>query len=146
MAAIIGDTINYHIGQYIGPKVFAKEMRFLNKKNLLKTQAFYERHGGKTIIIARFIPIIRTFAPFVAGVGSMSYLRFLSFNVIGAFIWVTVALLGGYYFGNLPLVRDNFTLVIFAIIGTSLIPPVYAYLKKQWEIRTGKSTPGSETN
>lgn len=146
VAAIIGDTINYHIGQYIGPKVFAKEMRFLNKKNLLKTQAFYERHGGKTIIIARFIPIIRTFAPFVAGVGSMSYLRFLSFNVIGAFIWVTVALLGGYYFGNLPLVRDNFTLVIFAIIGTSLIPPVYAYLKKQWEIRTGKSTPGSETN
>lgn len=146
VAAIIGDTINYHIGQYIGPKVFAKEMRFLNKKNLLKTQAFYERHGGKTIIIARFIPIIRTFAPFVAGVGSMSYLRFLSFNVIGAFIWVTVALLGGYYFGNLPFVKDNFTLVIFAIIGTSLIPPVYAYLKKQWEIRTGKSTPGSETN
>ncbi len=145
-AAIIGDTINYHIGQYFGPKVFSKDMRFLNKKNLLKTQGFYERHGGKTIIIARFIPIIRTFAPFVAGVGSMSYMRFLSFNVIGAFIWVTVALLGGYYFGNLPFVRDNFTLVIFAIIGTSLIPPVYAYLKKQWEIRTGKGTPGNETN
>ncbi|NMA69969.1 MAG: DedA family protein [Desulfitobacterium sp.] len=145
-AAIIGDTVNYHIGQYIGPKVFSKEMRFLNKKNLLKTQSFYERHGGKTIIIARFIPIIRTFAPFVAGVGSMSYLRFLFFNVTGAFIWVTVALLGGYFFGNLPFVRDNFTIVIFAIIGTSLIPPVYAYLKRQWEIRTGKGTAGNETN
>ncbi|AGA68448.1 putative membrane-associated protein [Desulfitobacterium dichloroeliminans LMG P-21439] len=128
-AAVLGDTVNYEIGRYLGPKVFSKEIRFLNHENLLKTQKFYQKHGGKTIIIARFLPIIRTFAPFVAGVGAMKYMRFLSYNLIGALLWVTVALFGGFFFGNLPFVRDNFTLVIFAIIGTSAIPPVYAYLK-----------------
>ncbi|MEL1135667.1 DedA family protein [Desulfitobacterium sp. THU1] len=128
-AAVLGDTVNYEIGRFLGPKVFAKEMRFLNHENLMKTQRFYEKHGGKTIIIARFLPIIRTFAPFVAGVGAMKYMRFISYNVIGALLWVTVALFSGFFFGNLPFVRDNFTLVIFAIIGISAIPPFYAYLK-----------------
>ncbi|MGE4273788.1 MAG: DedA family protein [Desulfitobacterium sp.] len=128
-AAVLGDTVNYEIGRFLGPKVFAKEIRFLNHENLMKTQRFYEKHGGKTIIIARFLPIIRTFAPFVAGVGAMKYMRFISYNVIGALLWVTVALFSGFFFGNLPFVRDNFTLVIFAIIGVSAIPPLYAYLK-----------------
>ncbi|HHY28028.1 MAG TPA: hypothetical protein GX523_15030, partial [Desulfitobacterium dehalogenans] len=128
-AAVIGDTVNYEVGRFLGPKVFSKEMRFLNHENLMKTQRFYEKHGGKTIIIARFLPIIRTFAPFVAGVGTMKYLRFLAYNFVGALLWVTVALCAGYFFGNLPFVKDNFTLVIFAIIGISAIPAVYAYIK-----------------
>ncbi|ACL19209.1 membrane-associated protein [Desulfitobacterium sp. LBE] len=128
-AAVIGDTVNYEVGRFLGPKVFSKEMRFLNHENLMKTQRFYEKHGGKTIIIARFLPIIRTFAPFVAGVGTMKYLRFLAYNFVGALLWVTVALCAGYFFGNLPFVKDNFTLVIFAIIGISAVPAVYAYIK-----------------
>ena len=143
-AAVLGDTVNYEIGRYIGPRAFSKEIRFLNHENLLKTQRFYERHGGKTIIIARFLPIIRTFAPFVAGIGSMKYLRFLSFNIIGAFLWVTIALWAGYFFGNLPVVRDNFTLVIFAIIGISAIPAVSAYLKNMWDKRVAKKVESNE--
>lgn len=135
-AAVLGDTVNYEIGRFLGPKVFAKEIRFLNHENLMKTQRFYEKHGGKTIIIARFLPIIRTFAPFVAGVGAMKYTRFLSYNFIGALLWVSVALFAGYFFGNLPFVRDNFTLVIFAIIGISAVPAVCAYVKNWWEKRS----------
>ncbi len=135
VAAILGDTANYQIGHFFGPKVFSKDMRFLNRENLERTQHFYEKHGGKTIIMARFIPIIRTFAPFVAGVGTMSYWRFLLFNLAGAFLWVGIVLSGGYFFGNLPIVRDNFTLVIFAIIGISIAPGVLGYLKQ----RFGKS-------
>lgn len=132
VAAILGDTVNYQIGHFFGPKVFSKDMRFLNRENLERTQHFYEKHGGKTIIMARFIPIIRTFAPFVAGVGAMSYWRFLLYNLVGALLWVSVALFGGYFFGNLPIVRDNFTLVIFAIIGISIAPGVLGYLKQRW--------------
>lgn len=146
-AAVIGDSVNYEIGRFLGAKVFSKDMRFLDQEKLMKTQRFYEKHGGKTIIIARFIPIIRTFAPFVAGVGSMKYRRFLAYNLVGALIWVGVALFAGYFFGNLPFVRDNFTLVVFAIMGTSFIPPVHAYIKKRWQGRSRrKVSANNESN
>jgi len=136
IAAILGDTINYHIGKYIGPKVFHKEnVRFLNKKHLIKTHEFYERHGGKTIIIARFVPIIRTFAPFVAGMGSMSYARFIVYNVVGGVLWVVLLVFAGYFFGNIPIVKKNFTLVIFAIIFISILPGVIAYLNEKISAR-----------
>jgi len=131
-AAIIGDTVNYWVGDIAGPKVFQSERsRFLNKKHLLRTHEFYEHHGGKTIIIARFIPIIRTFAPFVAGIGQMTYARFLSYNVIGGLAWVAIFLFGGFFFGNLELVRRNFTLVIFAIIILSVMPAVFEFLRQR---------------
>lgn len=132
-AAILGDTANYHIGKFIGPKIFEKEStKFFNKENLMKTQHFYDKHGGKTIIIARFIPIIRTFAPFVAGIGDMSYLKFLSFNAIGGISWITLFLFAGYSFGNIPAVRKNFTLVIFAIIFISVLPAVFTYFNQKF--------------
>ena len=121
VAAIAGDSVNYAIGHYIGPKVFHfEDSRFFKKKYLEKTHEFYEKHGGKTIIIARFMPIIRTFAPFVAGVGAMSYPRFILFNITGGIAWVFIFLLGGYYFGNIPAVKSNFTVVIVAIIISPL--------------------------
>lgn len=132
-AAILGDTVNYSIGHYIGPRVFSDNVRFLKREHLEKTRAFYEKHGGKTIILARFIPIIRTFAPFVAGVGVMNYRRFISFNVIGAVIWVPLFTLTGYFFGNLPFVKKNFEYVILAIIFLSVLPAVYEYLKDRRE-------------
>jgi membrane-associated protein len=122
IAAIAGDTVNYWIGAYIGPRAFRGDIRFLRQEYLDRTHAFYEKHGGKTIILARFVPIIRTFAPFVAGVGAMSYPRFIAFNVIGAVLWVGLFVLGGYYFGNISVVRENFTLVILAIIAISVLP------------------------
>lgn len=132
-AAILGDTVNYWAGDVLGPKVFQSERSWLlNKKHLMRTHQFYERHGGKTIIIARFIPIIRTFAPFVAGIGEMSYARFLSYNVIGGLSWVGVFVFGGFYFGNLDVVRRNFTLVIFAIIILSVMPGVIEFLRHRW--------------
>jgi membrane-associated protein len=124
IAAIAGDTVNYWIGAYIGPRAFRGDIRFLRKEYLDRTHAFYEKHGGKTIIMARFVPIIRTFAPFVAGVGAMSYPRFISYNVIGAVLWVGLFVLGGYFFGNISVVRENFTLVILAIIAISVLPIV----------------------
>ncbi|HUF39293.1 MAG TPA: DedA family protein [Anaerolineales bacterium] len=130
-AAILGDSVNYAIGQYVGPRVFTDQVRFLKKEHLEKTQAFYEKHGGKTIILARFIPIIRTFAPFVAGVGAMSYSRFFMFNVVGALIWVPLFSLAGYFFGNLPFVQHNFELVILAIIFLSVLPAVYEFFKER---------------
>ncbi len=132
IAAILGDTANYWIGDYIGPKIFHKEnVRFLNKEYLERTHRFYEKHGGKTIIIARFIPIIRTFAPFVAGIGSMTYSHFIVYNVAGGILWVALFIFGGYYFGNLPVVRQNFTLVIVAIIIISVLPGVIEYIRQQ---------------
>jgi membrane-associated protein len=130
VAAVAGDTVNYWAGQVVGPKVFQSEKsRLLNKKYLMRTHEFYERHGGKTIIIARFIPIIRTFAPFVAGIGEMSYARFLSYNVIGGIGWVCVFVFGGFFFGNLGVVRRNFTLVILAIILLSVMPGFVEYFR-----------------
>jgi membrane-associated protein len=130
MAAVLGDGVNYAIGARVGPKVFqSDESRFFKKAHLFNTQEFYNRHGGKTIIIARFMPIIRTFAPFVAGIGTMSYLRFFAFNVIGAVAWVVSFVLLGYFFGNIPVVKKNFTLVIFAIIVISILPGVIEYAK-----------------
>ena len=129
-AAILGDTVNYAIGAYLGPKVFHyPKSRFFNPDHLRKTHEFYEKYGGKTIIIARFVPIIRTFAPFVAGIGAMSYGRFLSYNVVGGILWVAVCVFAGYFFGNLPFVKANFSLVILAIILVSLMPAVVEYLR-----------------
>ena len=132
-AAIAGDTVNYWIGHYVGPKVFYKEnVPFLNKEYLDRTHQFYEKHGGKTIILARFIPIIRTFAPFVAGIGSMTYGRFISYNVFGGLAWVAIFVFGGYYFGNIPVVKNNFTLVILAIIFISVMPAVIEFLNQRY--------------
>ncbi len=122
VAAVLGDALNYSIGSYLGPRVLTDKHRFFKKEYLLKTEAFYEKYGAKTIIIARFVPIVRTFAPFVAGVGRMSYAKFAVYNVVGAFLWVAIFVGAGYFFGNLPAVRKNFTLVILAIIVISVLP------------------------
>jgi membrane-associated protein len=121
-AAILGDTVNYWVGAWVGPKAFSGNIRFLRKDYLDRTHAFYEKHGGKTVILARFVPIIRTFAPFVAGVGAMSYPKFITYNIVGAVLWVGLFVPAGYFFGNIPAVRKNFTLVILAIIALSVLP------------------------
>lgn len=142
VAAILGDTVNYWIGASVGPKIFhKKESRWLNPKHLERTHAFYEKYGGKTIIIARFLPIIRTFAPFVAGVGRMTYPRFFAYNVVGGLIWVTLFMVAGFFFGNWPIVRNNFSLVILAIIGISMIPLVTEYWRHRREVKAAKPSP-----
>ncbi|AFM42798.1 putative membrane-associated protein [Desulfosporosinus acidiphilus SJ4] len=131
-AAILGDTVNYQIGHWVGPKAFSQSnTRLFKKENLERTQQFYHKHGGKTIIIARFIPVIRTFAPFVAGIGKMKYLRFLSYNLIGGIGWVAIILMCGYLFGNLPVVRNNFSFVILAIILISILPAIISFLQEK---------------
>ncbi|NMG74382.1 DedA family protein [Aromatoleum diolicum] len=123
LAAILGNTVNYSIGRYFGPKVFHWEnSRLFNKAALMKTHLFYEKHGGKTLVISRFLPLFRTFAPFVAGIGSMGYARFTLFNVVGALAWVVSLTLAGYWFGNMPWIKQNLTLVIVGIIVLSLLP------------------------
>ncbi len=130
LAAIIGDTVNYWIGYVTGPRVFSKDRsRFLNKKYLDRTHQFYERYGGKTIILARFIPIIRTFAPFVAGMGMMTYSRFIIYNIAGGIGWVVILVLGGYFFGNIPLVKQNFSVAIFTIILISILPGIIEFIR-----------------
>jgi membrane-associated protein len=129
LAAIIGDTVNYWIGNKIGPRVFERDYRFLNRSHLEKTQAFYEKHGGKTIVLARFVPIVRTFAPFVAGVGTMEYRRFVFFNIFGAFLWTTMFIFLGYFFGNIPFVQKNFELLVVAIIVISVLPMVVEFVR-----------------
>lgn len=129
-AAVLGDAVNYAIGRTLGPKVFHSETsRLLNRQHLLKAQGFYEKHGGKAIFLARFLPIVRTFAPFVAGIGKMNYFRFWLFNVSGAICWVGLFLPGGYVFGNMPVIKRNFSLVILGIIVVSLLPLIYEWLK-----------------
>lgn len=128
-AAILGDTVNYWIGHYIGMKIFDRFPKILKKEYLDRTHQFYERHGGKTIILARFVPIVRTFAPFVAGVGAMTYSKFLSYNVIGGIVWVGLFVYGGYFFGNLDFVKNNFSIVIITIILISMLPGLTEYLR-----------------
>lgn len=132
IAAILGDTVNYWIGKVIGPKVFSSaSSRWLNKEHLVRTHEFYEKYGGKTIIIARFMPIIRTFAPFVAGIGQMSYGKFILYNIVGGLVWIAGFLYAGYFFGNIPVVKRNFTLVVFGIIIVSVLPAVFEYLRSR---------------
>ena len=131
IAAIMGDTVNYWIGRYFGPRAFKSDSKILNKKHLDRAQEFYERHGGKAIVMARFVPIVRTFAPFVAGVGAMNYPRFLMYNVVGGVLWITIFVWLGYFFGNIPAVEKNFELVIFAIIGLSIVPMILEYWKER---------------
>ncbi len=132
VAAILGDAVNYTIGYHVGPRVFSKEgVRFLNREYLDRTHRFYERYGAKTIVIARFVPIIRTFAPFVAGIGRMRYARFALYNVAGGLLWIVSLIGAGYLFGNIPIVRNNFTLVIFAIIVISILPAVIEVLRQR---------------
>lgn len=128
-AAIIGDTVNYWIGHRIGPRVFQEDVPFLKREYLVRTQRFYDKHGGKTIFLARFIPIIRTFAPFVAGVGTMRYGKFIVYNIFGALAWTSLFIFGGYFFGNIPFVRENFGLVVIAIIVISVSPVFYELLQ-----------------
>lgn len=136
IAAIVGDTVNYSIGHYLGRRAFRENKKFLIKKEYLqKTEKFYEKYGKKTIIIARFVPIIRTFAPFVAGTANMDYKTFLSYNVIGGVIWVCLFSLAGYFFGTLPWVERNFSAVIMGVIVLSFLPPIYEYLKEKRKSR-----------
>ena len=135
IAAVLGDTVNYHIGRFIGPRVFEMNSRLINKQHLTKTQEFFARHGGKTIIFARFIPFARTFAPFVAGAGSMNYKFFLTYNLIGAFCWVASFVTLGYLFGNMPVVKDNFTHLIFGIIIISVLPGIIGFIREKLKNR-----------
>ena len=132
VAAVLGDALNYHIGDYLGPRVFRENSRFLKRAHLERTQAFYEKHGAKTIILARFIPIVRTFAPFVAGVGTMHYSKFLSYNLVGAVLWVVSLTSAGYFFGLIPVVQKNFSLVVLAIIVLSVLPVVWEFGKARF--------------
>jgi len=129
IAAILGDTANYWIGHFFGEKLIASKLSIIKKEHIDKTQAFYDKHGGKTIILARFVPIIRTFAPFVAGIGKMHYGKFIGFNFIGGIAWVTIFVFVGYFFGNIPAIKHNFTMVIFGIIGISIIPIIIEAIK-----------------
>lgn len=131
VAGILGDTVNYHIGKYLGIKAFDKDSRFFKKQYLDQTKAFYDRWGSFTVVAARFAPIARTFAPFVAGIGSMNYKRFISYNILGAFAWVFTFILAGYFFGNLPVVKRNFHIVIFGVIFVSILPMLVPWLKSR---------------
>lgn len=131
IAASLGNKVNYLIGRAIGPKVFTTKHIWLNQKNLMKAHEFYERHGGKTIILSRFLPIIRTFAPFVAGVSYMSIRRFSVYNIISAFLWIGSLLWAGYYFGSMPFIRDNFSIVVYGIISLSLLPPIFLFFVRK---------------
>ncbi len=138
VAAILGDTVNYAIGKKVGPKIFQRDdVRFLKREHLMRAHQFYEKYGGKAIILARFVPIVRTFAPFVAGIGTMTYTKFVAYNVVGGVVWVLIFVLGGYWFGNMEVVRKNFTLVILAIIVLSILPAV-------WEVWRARRERGSQ--
>ncbi|MGA7720598.1 MAG: DedA family protein [Ignavibacteriaceae bacterium] len=131
-ASFLGDTVNYWIGHFLGPKIFHKEnVRFLKKEYLDRTHKFYETYGAKTVLFARFIPIIRTFAPFVAGIGSMTYSKFVAYIILGAVSWVAIFAYGGFYFGNIEFIKNNFSLVIIAVICISLVPGIVGYLKQR---------------
>jgi membrane-associated protein len=141
VAAILGDTVNYWIGHWIGPRAFSGKVRFLKQEYLDRTHAFYEKHGGKTIILARFVPIVRTFAPFVAGVGAMTYSKFIIYNVVGGILWVFLFTLLGYFFGNLPFVQHNFEFVVIAIVAISLVPMIWEFAAEK--MRSRKAAAGA---
>lgn len=149
VAAIVGDTVNYHIGKYLGPQVLCRDTsRWLNPKHLERTHQYFERYGARTIMLARFVPLLRTLAPFVAGVGTMDYRRFLFYNVLGGTIWVVGFLMAGYWFGNIPIVKQNFTLVILAIVGVSGLPIVlefYRGLRHRWTAGRAAKAAASDT-
>ncbi|HEY5862280.1 MAG TPA: DedA family protein [Casimicrobiaceae bacterium] len=141
LAAILGDSLNYTIGHYIGPKAFREpDSRWFKRAYLIKTQAFYEKYGGLTIIIGRFVPIIRTFAPFLAGVAGMSYPRFLCYNIVGAVAWIASLVYAGYLFGNIPWVKQNLTWIVVGIIVVSLLPAISTFVKERRESRANRST------
>jgi len=142
-AAVLGDTVNYWIGHTIGPRAFSGNIRFLKKEYLERTQAFYAKHGGKTIFLARFVPIVRTFAPFVAGVGKMRYGYFISYNIFGGIIWTALFIFGGYFIGNLPFVKNNFSIIVVAIILISVLPMVFEYIKAKREKPAKPSVPAA---
>lgn len=144
VAAILGDSVNYWVGAAIGPRAFSGKVPLLNQHHLERTRQFYEKHGGKTIILARFVPIIRTFAPFVAGIGAMNYRRFLAYNVIGGFAWVAGFLYLGYFFGHWPIVKENFSLAVLAIIFLSVLPIAYE-LFSSWKLRKNANSVSPET-
>jgi membrane-associated protein len=143
-AGIIGDAVNYSIGHYIGPRVFTEDVRFLKREYLDKAHDFFEEHGGKAVILARFMPIVRTFVPFVAGAGAMTYSKFVLYNVIGAASWVGLFTTLGYFFGNIPAVEENFTIVIFAIIFLSLLPPIIEAYKERQKGKQAQETQTEE--
>mgnify|MGYP003574887189 CR=1 FL=1 len=138
IAGILGDTVNYHIGKFLGPKVFERNNRFFKKEYLTQTQEFYKRWGAFTIVAARFAPIVRTFAPFVAGIGSMEYKKFISYNIAGAIAWVFIFILAGHFFGNLPVVKRNFHIVIFGVIFVSILPMLIPWIKSKMGKRSQK--------
>jgi membrane-associated protein len=129
LAAILGDTVNYWIGHFFGQKLVDNPRVPINQEHIDKTQAFYKKYGGKTIILARFVPIVRTFAPFVAGIGKMDYSKFIAYNIVGGLVWVGAFTILGYFFGNIPAVKENFTIVVFGIIGVSVLPMVWEFAK-----------------
>jgi membrane-associated protein len=143
IAAILGDTANYWIGSIVGPRAFTSKSRFLKREYLTRTHEFYEKYGGKTIIIARFVPIVRTFAPFVAGIGSMTYWRFLLYNVVGGVLWVAICVFAGYVFGNIPFVKNNFSLVVLAIIFISILPGLIEYIRHRYQRGATKAVANS---
>ena len=143
-AAVLGDSVNYGVGHYIGPRIFERpDSRWFRKEHLRRTQAFYDRYGGVTIIIGRFVPIIRTFAPFLAGVAGMSYRRFLSYNVIGACLWIGLLVYAGFLFGNIRWVKDNLSLIVIAIVVVSLIPAVTTFVRERRAVRVPDRGPSS---
>lgn len=137
VAAILGDTVNYWVGKLVGQKLIERYPKLFRPEHLRRTHDFFERYGGKTIVIARFVPIVRTFAPFVAGIGKMTYSRFMAYNVGGAFLWILLLVPLGYFFGNLPIVKKNFTLVIFGIIFLSILPGVIEFLRERNRLKQG---------
>lgn len=137
VAAFVGDSVNFSVGKFFGQKIFERNFRLIKREHLERTHHFYEKHGGKTIIIARFIPIIRTFAPFIAGVGNMHYGRFITFNLVGGVLWVMLFLTGGYFFGNIPIVKNNFSVTVVAIIMISLLPMIIEFVK--YKLNAGKT-------
>lgn len=141
VAAVLGDSANYAVGKYLGEWILKKQGTwFLKKEHIERTHRFYEKYGAKTIVLARFVPIVRTFAPFIAGVGEMTYMKFFSYNVIGGLAWIALFLFGGYFFGNIPIIKRNFTLVIFAIIFISILPPIIEIIREKRKNRNKKDT------